>query len=251
MLLERGPAQFTVRVSLSSAAQIEVEPDLESIERRVGQIVHYWIKKSTVVPNWRQGTCLEAESNEGVDTFYDRFGKEPLLTKTVERDKKHCRHLVAQLREVIERWNDCAELWTTDKEQVCRDLDASQPTVSQYDETMWHYRHYWSERLEAMDQEVVIACVTLHCAEFKAAAQQHACQWVKQLGATWLDGTRNKLVRLKQLLQVTDEDGSVDIDIEILIAQVNESWHRLRHYKIKVSSSIKPNLLSILINLAL
>jgi hypothetical protein len=50
---------------------------------------------------------------------------------------------------------------------------------------------------------------------------------------------------------VTDEDGSVDIDIEILIAQVNESWHRLRHYKIKVSYSIKPNLLSILIHLAL
>ena len=235
LLLERGPAQFTVRVSLSSDAVIVVEPDLESIERCVGQIVQHWIKKSSVVPNWRQGTCLAAESNDdAVDTFYDRFGKEPLLTKTVERDKKHCRHLVANLKEVIERWNEWAELWTTDKSQVCRELDASWPTVAQYDEQLWHYRHHWSERLETMDEEVVIACVTLHCAELKAAAQQHARQWVQQLGATWLDGTSIKLVRLRQLLQLPDADGSVDIDIEILIAQVKESWHRLRHYKIKV-----------------
>jgi hypothetical protein len=221
---------------LSSDAVIAVEPDLESIERCVGQIVQHWIKKSSVLPDWRQGTCLAAETNEdAVDTFYDRFRKEPLLTKTVERDKKHCRHLVAQLKGVIEQWNDCAELWATDKALVCRELDASSPTVAQYDEHLWHFRHYWNQRLEAMDEEVVIACVTLHCVELKAAAQQHARQWVQQLGATWLDGTRNKLVRLRQLLQVVDADGSINIDIEMLIAEVKESWHRLRHYKIKVS----------------
>ena len=104
-LLAKGPkALFTIRVSMSSdkgKEEVLVEPDLESIEREISNIVHHWIKRSAVVPNWKEGTCISTPV--GQKSFYDRLSQEPLLKITVTRDQEHCKKLVSKLRSVIDR----------------------------------------------------------------------------------------------------------------------------------------------------
>ena len=246
-LLERGPAQFAIQVSLSGDAAVVVEPNLESIEREISGIVHHWIKRSAVVPNWQEGTCIPLPA-AGQRSFYDRLSQEPLLRVTVERNQKHCKRLVDKLRQVIDKWTACSELWTADKSAACQELHRASPALWQYDEQLQHYRNYWTERIGAIEDEAVICCVSLQMQPLKRSAQEHVNEWIRKLGATWLDGTRDKLSQLEGLLDEADggnnEDGTIDIDVEMLLAEVGESWHRLGHYDIKVIqfSSIKRRL---------
>lgn len=71
----------------------------------------------------------------------------------------------------------------------------------------------------------------------KEAALEHIKEWIGQLGATWLAGTVAKLAKVEDLAERRKQsrDGSLDIDIELLIMEVQESWHRLGHYNIKVT----------------
>lgn len=72
--------------------------------------------------------------------------------------------------------------------------------------------------------------------QLKMSALEHIKEWIRQLGATWLAGTREKLAKVEDLVKSRHQhsDGSVEIDIEMLITEVQESWHRLNHYDIKV-----------------
>ena len=81
--------------------------------------------------------------------------------------------------------------------------------------------------------------------ELKQSALEHIEEWIRQLGATWLEGTKDKLAQLEILLTtrkniVEDhlKDGSIEIDIEMLLIEVKESWHRLGHYGIQVKHLI-------------
>lgn len=105
---------FDIQVSLDEEGRLVVEPDLESIEREISQIVHYWMKRSAVVPNWQEGTCIPlptvlpgqqspVPSNQP-RSFYDRLAQEPLLRVTVERNQEHCKRLVSKLQAVIDRY---------------------------------------------------------------------------------------------------------------------------------------------------
>lgn len=78
-LLAHGPAQFAIEVSLRGT-DVVVEPDLESIEREISNIVHHWIKRSAVVPHWQEGSCVTLPV--GQRSFYDRLSREPLLQVT-------------------------------------------------------------------------------------------------------------------------------------------------------------------------
>ena len=77
--------------------------------------------------------------------------------------------------------------------------------------------------------------------ELKQSAMEHIEEWIRQLGATWLEGTKDKLAQLEILLTtrkniVEDhlKDGSIEIDIEMLLIEVKKSWYRLGHYGIQV-----------------
>lgn len=74
--------------------------------------------------------------------------------------------------------------------------------------------------------------------QLKKSALDHIKEWIRQLGATWLAGTKEKLTKVEELVKIRHKqsDGSTDIDIEMLLTEVQESWHRLRHYHIKVLS---------------
>lgn len=85
--------------------------------------------------------------------------------------------------------------------------------------------------------------------QLKRKAEEHIVEWIRLLGATWLQNTRENLVQLEALLGSRNEassteggtlsrDGSIDIDIEMLLIGVRESWHRLGHYGIQVLTSV-------------
>lgn len=57
------------------------------------------------------------------------------------------------------RWTDCTELWSINKLAACAVLRRSSPTLSQYDERLQHYRNHWSERIGAIEAQVVASCV--------------------------------------------------------------------------------------------
>lgn len=99
-LLENGPAQFVIQLSLRDG-RVVVEPDLESIERDISNIVHHWIERSSVVPEWDEGSCQSVNQR----TLHDRLSREPLLKVTVERDQQHCKNLVAKLKSIIDRYS--------------------------------------------------------------------------------------------------------------------------------------------------
>lgn len=100
-LLENGPAQFVIELSLQNG-RVVVEPDLESIERDISNIVHHWIKKSSVVPEWQEGSCNAEPLDQR--SLYHRLSREPLLKETVDRDQQHCKRLVQKLRAIIDRY---------------------------------------------------------------------------------------------------------------------------------------------------
>jgi hypothetical protein len=174
-------------------------------------------------------------------SLYDRLSHEPLLKVTLQRDQEHCKNLVSKLKGIIDRWKDCAELWSVNKIEACEKLRQTSPTLSQYDEQMQHYRNYWSERVNAMEAQVVTSCVTLQMKQLKMAAIEHTREWIRQLGATWLAATKEKLERVEELIKVrhSQVDGSTDIDCEILMIEVQESWHRLYHYNVIVPEENK------------
>ena len=99
-LLENGPAQFFIKLSLRDG-KVVVEPDLESIKRDIYNITHHWIERSCVVPEWQEGSCIAQPVNER--SLHDRLSREPLLKVTVERDQQHCKHLVSKLKKIIDR----------------------------------------------------------------------------------------------------------------------------------------------------
>jgi len=77
--------------------------------------------------------------------------------------------------------------------------------------------------------------------ELNQFALEHIGEWIRQLGATWLEGTKDKLAQLEILLisrmNISKDqlkDGSIEIDSEMLLIEVKESWHRLGHYIIQV-----------------
>lgn len=237
-LLENGPAQFVIQLSLRDA-KVVVEPDLESIERDISSISHHWIERSSLVPEWQEGSCNALPVDQR--SLYDRLSHEPLLKVTLQRDQEHCKNLVSKLKGIIDRWKDCAELWSVNKVEACEKLRQTSPTLSQYDEQMQHYRNYWSERVNAMEAQVVTSCVTLQMKQLKMAAIEHTREWIRQLGATWLAATKEKLERVEELIKVrhSQVDGSTDIDCEILMIEVQESWHRLYHYNVIVPEENK------------
>jgi hypothetical protein len=237
-LLENGPAQFVIQLSLRDA-KVVVEPDLESIERDISNISHHWIERSSLVSEWQEGSCNALPVDQR--SLYDRLSREPLLKVTLQRDQDHCKHLVGKLRGIIDRWKDCAELWSVNKIGACEKLRGTSPTLSQYDEQMQHYRNYWSERVGAMEAQVVTSCVTLQMKQLKMAATEHIREWIRQLGATWLAATKEKLEKVEELIKVRhlQVDGSTEIDCEILMMEVQESWHRLYHYNVVVPEENK------------
>lgn len=99
-LLEHGPAQFSIQLSLCDK-EVIVEPDLKSIEREISDIVRHWVQRSVIVPYWVEGSCLPEPADK--HSFYDRLSKEPLLKTTIQRDQEHCKHLVDKLQQVINR----------------------------------------------------------------------------------------------------------------------------------------------------
>lgn len=240
-LLENGPAQFLVQLSLRDS-KVTVEPDLESIERDIFSIAHHWIECSSIVPDWQEGSCIALPVDQR--SLHDRLSREPLLKVTVQRDQEHCKHLVGKLRGIIDRWKDCSELWSVNKVAACEKLRRTSPTLSQYDEQMQHYRNYWSDRVGAMEAQVVASCITLQMKQLKMSALEHIREWIRQLGATWMAGTRDKLEKVDGLVKIRhlQTDGSTDIDIEILMTEVQESWHRLSHYNIIASDEARTKL---------
>ena len=98
-LLENGPAQFVIELSLRDD-EVVVEPALESIELDMYNVVHHWIKCSSVVPVWLEGSCNVQPVDQR--SLYDRLSQEPLLKATVDRDQQHCKHLVSKLRIIID-----------------------------------------------------------------------------------------------------------------------------------------------------
>ena len=72
--------------------------------------------------------------------------------------------------------------------------------------------------------------------QLKEAALGHVDEWIRKLGETWLSGTLEKLEWLEQLVKKRHEstDGSISIDISLLIVEIEESWYRLGYYSIHV-----------------
>lgn len=79
---------------------------------------------------------------------------------------------------------------------------------------------------------------SLQMRQLKQAAIEHIREWIRHLGATWLATTKEKLTKVEDLLRARHHhrDGSTEIDIEMLITEVHESWFRLGHYGIKVTT---------------
>lgn len=240
-LLENGPPQFVIQLSLRDG-RVVIEPDLESIERDISGIVHHWIERSCVVPDWQEGSCNAQPL--GQRSLHDRLSREPLLQVTVERDQRHCKRLVAKLRNIIDRWTDCTELWSVNKVGACEKLRRTSPSLLQYDEQLRHYKNYWTERIENIDGYVITSCVILQMRQLRFSAVEHIREWIRQLGATWLASTKEKLVKADHLIKArrVDQDGSTDIDIEMLLIEIQESWHRLIHYGIKVPVDVRMKL---------
>lgn len=147
------------------------------------------------------------------------------------------------------------------KTDACVKLREMHPTLSQYDEQLQHYKNYWSDRIATIEEQVVTSCVMLvkisvsysenthqnftiffssrlEMKQLKQAALEHIKEWIRQLGATWLASTVEKIKKVENLtesLRQMNVDGSLDIDIELLIMEVQESWYRLGHYSIQVT----------------
>ena len=195
-LLENGPPQFLIQLSLRDG-KVVVEPDLESLERDILDIVHHWIERSCVVPDWDEGSCVAAQQR----SLHDRLSREPLLKVTVERDRRHCKRLVAKLGNIIEKWTDCRELWSVNKTSYCDQLRRTSPSLLQYDEQLRHYKNYWTERIDGIEAYVVTSCVTLQMRQLRFSAVEHVREWIRQLGNTWLASTRDKLVKADELIK--------------------------------------------------
>lgn len=78
--------------------------------------------------------------------------------------------------------------------------------------------------------------ISLQMSKLKDAALGHVDEWIRKLGDTWLSGTQEKLEWLEQLIKKRhlSTDGSISIDISLLIIEIEESWYRLGHYSIHV-----------------
>jgi len=48
-----------------------------------------------------------------------------------------------------------------DKAQACKELKDTSPALWQYDEQLKYYRYYWTARIEAMEDEATICCISL------------------------------------------------------------------------------------------
>lgn len=71
--------------------------------------------------------------------------------------------------------------------------------------------------------------------ELQRSAMEHIDSWIGHLGQVWLDDVTNKIQQIGQLRDHhVDHDGSVDVDIEILVDVVRQSFHRLAYYSITV-----------------
>ena len=75
--------------------------------------------------------------------------------------------------------------------------------------------------------------------ELGKSAVAHIDSWMKHLGQVWLDDINGKMEEIERLerrhaAEAHSHDGSVDVDVEILVGVVRESFHRLAYYSIQV-----------------
>ncbi|NWU75337.1 DYH10 protein, partial [Onychorhynchus coronatus] len=191
-----------------SVPEITFQPSASEIDKMTAQSIQSCVEVTKHFVRWMHGTCIECPPQHvGKDevvtfSFYSDVSQSPLMIEQAVLITQNVHKVLASLSKYLNQWNRYEPLWKSDQGTVLERLAAEKPACVTFDEQLQFYMKVAQE----VTQQPLIKdeqFIRLQLSSLAFTVQENAKGWMISLGKLLNESAREKLVRLRDEIQVS------------------------------------------------